>query len=405
MSEGRKHKVRLLLYCHDVDRGIQIDEKAYSPILDCVREHLEDKGADCISVAHPYSRITGRMAANSPKSVNFLYFAFRVANKLFIRFQFGIKFVEIFYILMLKVLNRNLVIAISPPSELCAACKYCGIPVVEFSHGYSHTTVPKHFIGEEKNNLPDYFIVYSLESFNEFKKSSSVVPKVILSEHPGQDIYLFESNRFDVEYVELLDRSSDSKFDRRILVTFCWGYDGDLPEYDGILDNGLIYDDFFKIISEYNNIFWFLRLHPVQLRDKSAIYARQKGFLENFSSRLLNCEWKVSSRIPIGLLAKKSDLHVSMASGACYDLANFGVQSLMLCPSLRAGGFQSSYFEDLVKEGYVVKSVFDDSHVRMNILKRHRIAPRKPPIGALSINDLSEWLISLTVERESCFAN
>ena len=66
-------KCDILFFCHDVDRSISLKGKAYSPLIDSIREDLEKRGLKCISISHPWSKLTGEKGFNSPVSINRSY--------------------------------------------------------------------------------------------------------------------------------------------------------------------------------------------------------------------------------------------------------------------------------------------------------------------------------------------
>jgi len=71
----------ILLFCHDADRSLTLDGKAYSPLLDSVREEFNHFGFKSVSIAHPWSVLTGQKAYSSPLSFNGSYFKWLVKKK------------------------------------------------------------------------------------------------------------------------------------------------------------------------------------------------------------------------------------------------------------------------------------------------------------------------------------
>ena len=107
-----------------------------------------------------------------------------------------------------------------------------------------------------------------------------------------------------------------------------------------------------KVIDRTPNIFWKLRLHPVQLMDNR--YERHKLWLEDFVERRLNCEWESASNGHFLDIVNSCDGHLTMQSSSCYEAAAIGVRSLCLCPALQKGGRNFGRFARLENEGFVV---------------------------------------------------
>ena len=109
------------------------------------------------------------------------------------------------------------------------------------------------------------------------------------------------------------------------------------------------------IIATSDLIDWRIRLHPNQLYG----FARDEvSRFESYFDRtfgLSSVEWQSVSELPLPMLLSHSDLHISWGSSVCFEAANFGVRSLIYSPDLLSNGSHSSYYEDLVGEGYVDK--------------------------------------------------
>ena len=72
-SDEQLRKSDILLFCHDASRGLNIAGKAYSPLLDSLREEFELNGYNCQSIAHVGSRLIGDKAYGNPTSFNKKY--------------------------------------------------------------------------------------------------------------------------------------------------------------------------------------------------------------------------------------------------------------------------------------------------------------------------------------------
>ena len=80
------------------------------------------------------------------------------------------------------------------------------------------------------------------------------------------------------------------------------GFDNDAPLYlqqGEIIENGIIHEEIIKVIDRTPNIFWKLRLHPIQLMDGK--YEHHSFGKKTLLSRL-NCEWGSASKVTFLIL-------------------------------------------------------------------------------------------------------
>lgn len=145
----RREQFDIILESHDGDRSVFVDGKKYSPILDSIRDDLEENGYSCISLAKPGSKYT-RKAYGSPVSAfsvvdEIVYQVFKVFDKLFNKKNiYSSKYAKYIYLRMLKSYQPTLVIGIQPSIDLVVLCNQSEIPVVDILHGYG--IVPSHLV-------------------------------------------------------------------------------------------------------------------------------------------------------------------------------------------------------------------------------------------------------------------
>ena len=56
--------------------------------------------------------------------------------------------------------------------------------------------------------------------------------------------------------------------------------------------------------------------------------------------------------MPLPVILRYVDGHVTMSSMTAYDCAYFGIRTLYLCPTLKKGGFFVGWYSDLILNGY-----------------------------------------------------
>ena len=72
----------VLFFSHDVHRSIYLNGKAYSPLIDSLREELEAKSLNCQSILQPWSFLSRNKIHGESLNLNFEYLRIRILNKL-----------------------------------------------------------------------------------------------------------------------------------------------------------------------------------------------------------------------------------------------------------------------------------------------------------------------------------
>jgi hypothetical protein len=73
-SSNRLIECDVLFFCHDANRPIVFEKKAYSPLVDSVREIIESAGLKCLTIAHPFSKMVSEKAGGEVICINRYYF-------------------------------------------------------------------------------------------------------------------------------------------------------------------------------------------------------------------------------------------------------------------------------------------------------------------------------------------
>jgi len=344
-------KCDVLLFCHDADRGVTLNNKAYSPLIDSVQNKLKIEGYSCQTIAHPFSKLIGNWAYGFPITINRSYLKALVLNKI-LKNNNLVKYYEDLF----KAANPRIIISIGCNDEFCLAARNLNIYHFELLHGIGYTPMPWDWDKKEKENLPQGILsldAVSTNTFNELKLKGLDVYQI---NHPFLSRFNLKNNIELPE--EWILKDIDQKYTKTILVALQWGYAPSIDELDihkGILNNGLFFEEIESIIKETkDSIFWRFKFHPVQYRQQKK-YKKLFNIVDNFIKEFKNCEWKESTFLPLPSILGTCDGHITMSSMSSYEAAYLGVRTLALCPTLQKGGIYENMFEDLVKKGYLVK--------------------------------------------------
>lgn len=384
----------VLLFCHDVDRPINLYGKAYSPLLDSIREDFESRGMSCRSVAYFGSSLTGVKGYGEPISFNRTYIWCRLKRKVVNLLGMTASFESDPFVYMLEKTGAQLVVTIGSPPEMASAVKSKGVFHVELLHGIGYKFLPWGWDMLSSTYLPHGIL--SLDKISTKVFSPLLEKGIEIRTIPNPFLKRFISYNKNIQHDEWkLNLGCEKKCLKHILVTLLWGYaqdHGPHTQFANILDNGLFFDEIGELVREELGIFWHFRFHPVQLRKSR--YKNLLIFMDDFVSSHPNSEWREASKVPLPNIAMLCDGNIGMSSMSCYDAAAMGVPSLMLCPNVQKGGIYQDWFSDLENEGYVTKFEVDKERIRNWLYQTQKIKPRLSNLeddGAWE--DAVEWML------------
>lgn len=348
-------RLDVLLLCHDADRGISLRGRYYSPILDSVRDDLEQRGLACATVAYPWSTLVGNKAWGSPISVNRGYLVATLRDKA--RRLTSTTYVPhnqvAYYRNLLEHCRPSLVISIGLPPTLATACRTCNVACVEIMHAFGYRTLPWGWDRRASAELPGYVLTFDPVTTDTFCSLTNKGVCVLEIPHPFLKRFVNPQLLAAIppEWSPNLYRRRDVK---TILVALTWGYDGTDSRFANILPNGLYPEALEDAVrGSRTQINWLFRLHPVQMKNRR--YRNDIRMVRTLCDKYENASWDGVAEAPLPALLSRVDGCLTMCSSAAYEAAYLGVPSLLLCPTLRTGGFNSKMFDDLVDGGFALK--------------------------------------------------
>lgn len=376
----------VLLFCHDVDRGIDLSGKAYSPLIDSIREDFNSRELSCISIAHFGSLLTGNKGHGEPVSFNRAYIRYFLKRKALNLLGIPARLKTNPFINILDKTGAKLIVTIGSPIELALAAKTKGAFHVEILHGIGYSYIPWGWDKLPAGSLPHGILSLDQTSTKTFRLLESKGIDVHTIPHPF--LKKFNPNKLQLLPADWsLSLTNPNKYYKHILVSLTWGYAGDhgpAIHLANILSNGLFFNQLGEVVGEEQDIFWHFRFHPVQLR--KPCYKHLLRYMDDFVLSHSNSEWREASRVPFPEIAMYCDGNISMNSMSCYDAAAIGLPSLMLCPNIQKGGVLENYFADLEDEGYATKALVNKEMLRSWVHKVHRVKPR-----VSNLEDVDAW--------------
>lgn len=350
----------ILLVRHDADCGYRYQGRVYSQIIDTLGDFALYHGMQSSSIALPFSRFFGSAAHNDPLVFNRTFLRISLGSAILKRVvgrQRSLSYKRAASIgawnKILKRAQPEVVIGIQPDRYLCAAGRALGIPVYDYQHG---VIAPDHwwygdFLPNEisDDELPSGILCWDKASA---KALASWAPKrsvqVRILGNPW--FQRFEDLMPDDDLVrKALERSAIFKNDKpNILVSLQWGL-GD-HYYGGTKSDYVMCDalsDVIKATHQHYN--WMLRLHPVQLHGVAGAETRE--YLRRQFGQLTGVEWDEASRVPLPVVLKHTQLHITDMSTVVTEAAWYGIPSAVLNPFVRPGERIESLFEEERKIG------------------------------------------------------
>jgi hypothetical protein len=388
---SRLQECDVLFFCHDNSRGVSLGGRLYAPVADSVRECFEGAGLRCLTIARPWSRYIGDCAYGHPISINLKYFFDRLRRLLCkkLHLNFTLCQESLFEEIISKTKTR-LIITIGAEADLSRAARKKRVFHIELLHGLGYPAIPWGWDQQPLDRLPQAIVSFDEVSTHSCRKLSALGIVVWQMPHPFLRRFLpAKQDRLPLEWRPINDESRG--YSKTVLVTLTWGYAGDhglYSHFEGILENGLFYNEIAELVSERKDIFWRFRFHPVQVRQEK--YKHLLRFMDAFVEANSNSEWRESSSLPLPSVASACSGNITMMSMSCYEVAALGVPSLLLCPTLLNGGCNADYFDDLVTEGYARKTLVNKEILSLWISSSNRLPPRHS-----NLLDDNDWEIKI----------
>jgi hypothetical protein len=357
-------QIDVLILCHDVDRALTIDGRAYSQLLDPVREELIEAGHAVGVLAHRFSVLTGEKAHGSPFSCSRTSLVSAVADRLarvvpWMRVTDGASERAIrFWEKLLRLTEAKVVLLIGSPPELCIAGHRRGVPVVELLHGFRFDSIPWGFDQRDAASLPSHILALDDLSFQTFESLRSRSVQTFKVRQPSvgtQQSIRSEQAMPSASFSPQKRRDSDGF---TVLVALQWGYCDD-EEAGGQFSNGLFPEALTDFVENAGRrIDWIFRLHPVQLRNSK--YREHRSIVRDLQ-QLPNVLDFDGSQGPLPVLLSKADLLLTPASSSASEAISMGVPVVFYDsnPSMRAT-LEEQYRQELASG----EARFWDWHLR-----------------------------------------
>jgi len=348
----------VLYSCHDVDRSMVEDGERFSPLLEGIRRTVDALGYQAVNLTHPFALFPGSAIKGGSITTNYRALAMRaraLVPRSLGRGDDGTRLdlETASYGRLLDRIKPRMVISIQPPAGLCRAARQRDILIAEAMHGSNYSLNNKIFAAHMA--IPDDHLPNVLISFDDVSHATmtTICAGRDITALRANDPWLHSLRSARAALVDSTRANGGVRGGRKtVLITLQWGYDGERDFLSNIIPNGILHPVLEQVFAQGADAYQFLiRMHPIQMNQNG--YRHHRHYIEALPARFPNVAWQEASTRPLPLLLDEAIGHITMSSSSVGEAAATRVRSLMLCPTLHAGGAQYGYFRELETEGMV----------------------------------------------------
>jgi len=345
--------VDYLFICHDVHRHSKVNGKLYAPLIDPIFQELSEFGR-CLTLAAPFSRLRGDNCYGDVRVNNFNVL-FGLFQRVLVRKSLKLSSIEgdpliKAYLRMLNQLRPRVLIGIQPSVELCVAARKLGIIVYDMQHGlisdvnyYSYKKRQQF----DQVGWPDVVLCWDQVSADRVEKKSNGHVKSRVIGNPAYHSKYGVRMRSHYHSEKILNQ----KYKTNILITLTYQ---DFDSRISYLKN--FSDEFFvgigipkqlvELINNSPEIFWRIRLHPVQTKFNQK---KVHEFLDKTFVKSENIDWIHFSAVPLSTALSECSGHITVDSAASVDAAQNGIPTLLVsCPGWSDKAKVYDYFGEYI---------------------------------------------------------
>jgi hypothetical protein len=326
------HPAKVLLLCHDANRGYIYQGKKYSQLIDSINQRIEEQGLKTITLATPISLIPKSDAYGNVVTINGILLRAVIADKVkyFISRRASANNSRVkAWGKIFDLVQPAIVIGIQPTPEMCIAAKKRGIYIADLQHGLVYDRDIYGYYGKghrkkyDQQGWPDCVLCWDQPSADFIKATA---PDVVDAKVIGNPWFLrFISPRENDSLVNSVVEHSRAQGGRPIvLVTLQWGMDQN-RDFHPLGMPRVLYDFIQQSGEDYT---WWMRLHPVQMQEP----ARTELFelLEQEFGQCRNVFWRHCSEDPLPVILMQVSLHLTAYSAVTVEASWFNVSSGLL---------------------------------------------------------------------------
>lgn len=380
----------VLFFSSDLDRSVVLDGLAFGKIMGPFQSLFETEGYSALSVGSPGDRKVGRLASASTISISRLFIPAAVEDLLrnTWRSAFGLVILNRFaareraYVRLFRTLEPKFIFALNSTPEMCLAARRLRIPIVEVLHSRGHGYIPKVWQTRSNSDYPDGIIAYNGLSTEVFKQLLPVL----------------QVPNFRIEFEQSLARRflkvqpppfAQSVSPYRTVVLFTASYFHEDGSWPSGLPEALV-----ELVSEDQDIFLLVRMHPVMLTKPS--FAKARKGLQKLIENCPNCDLQWASKAPLYAVLQVATIHFTFDSMSAYEAADIGMISLAIDDGENIPGRK---MEDLRHAGFLKNIKTSKQDMKQAIKDTPPRASSIENDGEISVAQMIEFAERVSRER------
>jgi len=345
--------VDYLFLCHDVHRHSKKNGLYYAPLIDPIIEELGEESL-CLTLATPFSRYFGKNSFGDVRIHNFVVL-WALVKRILLHRSLSLKSVRNdpmvdAYKLVLSRVRPKLVIGIQPSVEFCLAASQLNITTYDMQHGLI-SDVNYYSVGKRDKisqlGWPDFILCWDQESVDRVSRitEGNGIPRLV-----GNPSYHSESGAA-LHKSQFKNADISEAFRMEILVTLTYLDYGQFNEDECYREVG-IPTQVLNLIKQSTDVFWRLRLHPVQVKFH---YRRINAYLTKHFSGSKHVNWTEFSEISLGAALHGCSGHITVGSASALDAAQNSIPTLLVgCPGVSDLEKVNLYFGEYVESGVMM---------------------------------------------------
>jgi hypothetical protein len=321
--------IDVLFLCQDVHRHSTKDGKKYSPLIDSFIDSVYEKNRNLkiVTLATPFSRDFGKRCYSEVYNAN-NYVLYGIIKRFIKTGSFELLNsnndpLVSEYEKLLKALKCKIAIGIQPSVELCLAASRVGVKTFDLQHGLISDVNYYRMSKREKISQagwPNLVLCWDKESVLRLNRfSNSRVDSIVI----GNPSYIEHIN-INPSKKSLSTANLKSDIKTHILVTLTYHDYG--AEFEDIYYTEIgIPESVVQIMRTTPDIFWRMRLHPVQRRFH---FKKIDKILKNIFQNQQNVDWDFASYANFKDAIDGCVGHLTVSSASALDAAILGVKTL-----------------------------------------------------------------------------
>lgn len=389
-------KCDVLFVDTDDNRGFCYNGVWHSHLLDSINHLLIKENVNTYTVSRYMSWINDNVKygniINIEKYLKYHYIPFYLYK--FMHFNINRKSsdaIESRIFMWLRILENicpKHIIGIQPPAELCIAAHIKGIWIADLQHGVYEGSYYNEEYRAKYNQLgwPSCFLCWDDHSEKKIKKVVEKYSSLKVIGNPWFNRFILDEKDDDI--VRNTSREADfiTHDKKNILVTLQHNIEGQKQNLKiSDIDFGIPLDFLKLVIEETIDINWLIRIHPIVLSRFSPNVV-DKYLFEIFHG-LDNIEWKKSSTIPLPLILKNTDMHITYNSSVAIEASWFGIQTIMFTNNIS----DLKTFDFLINNRFV-KAITNDKDKLIECILSEEIFKNKKTVYKKNIKNYSQFI-------------